>query len=484
VTTVTLSLISHTNAGKTTLARTLLRRDIGEVRDEPHVTTISEAHTLIETGSARLLLWDTPGFGDSVRLLKRLRHEADPIGWFLHQVWDRVVNRALWCSQEAVRNVREEADVVLYLVNAAEEPGTAAYVEPELELLSWMDRPVLVLLNQVGPDGGGALLERWRRHLDTVEVVSDVVSLDAFSRAWVEESVLLHRVIDLLEGDKRAAMDRLVAAWNMRNLRVFEQSIDAMAHFVAEVATDRDPIGTDARPGSRMLGAIRDLTQLSGIDRQRAMRALFDRLQAATGRLMDRLIHLHELSGESRMRVEQRLEDFAVSGSREINATTGAVAGGLVSGALSGLGADILTGGLTFGGGAVLGALLGAVGGYALGGAYRLAIGRDPAVQWQPAALDRLTGEAVLRYLTVAHHGRGRGHFSDLDHPAQWRGDVDARIAAHRDRLHAVWRQAARSSAAAGEVADDLRPVLGELMRGLLRERFPDAAVLRDDAYM
>jgi hypothetical protein len=279
-------------------------------------------------------------------------------------------------------------------------------------------------------------------------------------------------------------MDRLVAAWNMRNLRVFEQSIEAMAHYLAEIATDREPIGTDAPTGSRVIGAIRDLTQLSGIDRQRAMRALFDRLQVATRRLMDRLIHLHELSGESRARVEQRLDDYAVSGNREINSTTGAVAGGLVTGALSGLVADVLTGGLTFGGGAVLGALLGAVGGYALGGAYRLAMGRDPAVQWQPAALDRLTGETVLRYLTVAHHGRGRGDYSDLDHPAQWRTDVEARIAASRDALHGVWREAARGGAAAGEVADALRPAVRDLVRALLRARFPDAAVLRDDAYM
>ena len=34
---VALSLVSHTNVGKTTLARTLLRRDVGEVRDEAHV---------------------------------------------------------------------------------------------------------------------------------------------------------------------------------------------------------------------------------------------------------------------------------------------------------------------------------------------------------------------------------------------------------------------------------------------------------------
>jgi len=38
MTDVTLSLISHTNVGKTTLARTLLRRDVGQVLDQPHVT--------------------------------------------------------------------------------------------------------------------------------------------------------------------------------------------------------------------------------------------------------------------------------------------------------------------------------------------------------------------------------------------------------------------------------------------------------------
>ena len=53
--TLSLSLISHTNAGKTTLARTLLGRDIGEVRDEAHVTFESELQLI------RKLREDYPG---------------------------------------------------------------------------------------------------------------------------------------------------------------------------------------------------------------------------------------------------------------------------------------------------------------------------------------------------------------------------------------------------------------------------------------
>src|SRR6187455_3066878 len=97
---VTLSLISHTNVGKTTLARTLLRRDVGQVLDEPHVTDINEAHLLIDTlDGDSLRLWDTPGFGDSARLLRRLRIAGNPVGWILSQVWDRLADRPLWCSQ-------------------------------------------------------------------------------------------------------------------------------------------------------------------------------------------------------------------------------------------------------------------------------------------------------------------------------------------------------------------------------------------------
>jgi len=48
-------------------------------------------------------------------------------------------------------NVRDESDVVLYLVNAAEDPSSATYVAAELEILAWIGKPVLLLLNQTGP---------------------------------------------------------------------------------------------------------------------------------------------------------------------------------------------------------------------------------------------------------------------------------------------------------------------------------------------
>ena len=120
---IALSLVSHTNAGKTTLARTLLGRDVGEVRDAPHVTEFADVHTLLETADGEACTCGTrPASATAVRLAKRLRQGEQPVGRFLSEIWDRWRDRPFWASQQALRNVRDEADVVLYLVNASEAP--------------------------------------------------------------------------------------------------------------------------------------------------------------------------------------------------------------------------------------------------------------------------------------------------------------------------------------------------------------------------
>ena len=73
-----LSLVSHTNIGKTTLARTLLSRDIGEVADRAHVTETTDDYVLARNAEGcELVLWDTPGFGNSVALANDSK--AEPI---------------------------------------------------------------------------------------------------------------------------------------------------------------------------------------------------------------------------------------------------------------------------------------------------------------------------------------------------------------------------------------------------------------------
>jgi hypothetical protein len=283
---IALSLISHTNAGKTTLARTLLGRDVGEVRDAAHVTSESTPYPLIETPAGdALILWDTPGFGNSARLARRLAREGDPVGWFLTQVWDRFRDRALWHSQMAARTVRERADVVLYLVNATEAPADAGYLQPELDVLAWTGKPVIVLLNQTGPprpvaDEHGDEV-RWQTALGSRPFVGAVITLDAFARCWVQEIALLDVIRDVLPPAKRPVFGRLAAAWHARHMARFEQAIEALAAPIARAACDREPLPEDLK------ATLRDVGRTLGIgsdDRDgakaRAAQALAARLAA------------------------------------------------------------------------------------------------------------------------------------------------------------------------------------------------------------
>jgi nucleoside 2-deoxyribosyltransferase len=434
---IALSLSGHTNLGKTTLARTLLRRDIGEVDDRPHVTDIAEAHVLIGDEEAMIVLWDLPGFGDSVKLLGRLERQ----GWlaWLRESFDRWTDRALWCSQQCVRNARDDADVVLYLVDARHDPAGSPEVMAEMAILAWVGKPVILLLNQTGmPDGqrDAALAKAWREALARFEVVRDVVALDGWVRCWVQEVQLMERIAPLVSGEKRGAFDRLRKRWeHERHHKNFVESMRLLGAALAETAADAAQVERESaieRLGSVLAGRLSP-------QRAAARRGLVDRLVARSRKTMEALIRLHELDGVPRDRV-----DSAIQGLKERNPSAPpeiwGLIGGIGSGALAGLVADIKAGGLTFGGGAVLGAVGGGLAAYALGYGYRMGRGDDGCARmsWSAGFLRDELKAAGMRYLIVAHMGRGRGRWEEPlsgELPDRWRESIEGWIAANRGRI-------------------------------------------------
>jgi hypothetical protein len=167
-----LALVSHTNVGKTTLARTLLARATSARcatrRTSPSSPTPARPAGCARPGRRRdcRTLWDTPGFGDSVRLVRGCASPTTRSAGSCSEVWDRWRDRAFWCSQQALRACATAADVVLYLVNAAEEPAAAATSRPRWRCWRWVGKPVIVLLNQLGAPRERRTetrdVERWR----------------------------------------------------------------------------------------------------------------------------------------------------------------------------------------------------------------------------------------------------------------------------------------------------------------------------------
>ena len=442
---INVSLLSHTNVGKTTLARTLLRQDIGEVGDRAHVTEVAESHVLIESPAGdSLILWDTPGFGDSTRVLKRLQQGDKPIGWFLSRVWDRFADRPFWCSQQAMHNARETSDVILYVVNAGESPSVVGYVDAEIRILGWIGKPVILLLNQLGAPRNSAQSQedvaQWRQHVEQYKWVETVLPFDAFARCWVQEGTLLAQVQCQLTGARHTAFGRLRESWRIRNLAVFHDSMKALAEQIAAASVDVEQVQErDIQGKARAwIGAMATGAESSDPSLERAQTNLAGRLDSNIRSTTAKLVELHGLTGRATDEVLKRMgSEFAID--RPADADKASVLGGLVSGALGGLAADLGAGGLTFGAGALIGGVLGVFGARGIAKAYNLARGANTGtVRWSREFLYARVAAALMRYLAVAHFGRGRGEFVSGVAPAHWQEAVQKALERRKASFDAV----------------------------------------------
>jgi hypothetical protein len=165
-----------------------------------------------------------------------------------------------------------------------------------------------------------------------------------------------------------------------------------------------------------------------------------------------------------------------VKHSADVNAS--GMLGGVVSGALGGLAADLSAGGITLGAGMLLGGVLGALGAGGAAQAYNIMRGADAGrARWSTSFLSQRPAAALLRYLAVAHYGRGRGDWVESEYPPHWRTLVERVVQKRRERFDAAWASAAEG-ADTGAIEGELRPLMAECARETLVALYPEAAGL------
>ena len=368
-----LSLVSHTNIGKTTLARTLLMRDVGEIADRAHVTETTDDYVLARAiDGSELVLWDTPGFGNSVQLAKRLEGRANPVGWFFSEVWDRFTNKAFWLDQRAVRHIRDTASIVLYLVNVEEVPARSPYVPAEMKILSWIGKPVIVLLNQMGPPREAKLeaaeIDVWRQSLAPYDFVKDVLPMDAFARCWVQESALFDAIGRALPTELQAAFSELRTVWLRGRRAIYSNSVEAIARHIRLLLCASEPVPAPSLK-ERALNVAKRLGLAKSDPETRdaladAQAALASEAADSFCALTNKLIDVNGLSGKGvskeilrRMKTDWHLATYSVDAASAAAIGTGL---GAASGAAAaGFTVDAASGGLSLGLGTLIGGLIG-----------------------------------------------------------------------------------------------------------------------------
>jgi hypothetical protein len=301
----------------------------------------------------------------------------------------------------------------------------------------------------------------------------------------VQEFALLDVVGDALPGERRDAFARLAQAWQARRLEQFDASMAALATPIADAACDREVL-----PDPGMKGALRELGRSLGLGRDEAedakrmaSEALAARLDAGIRASTDRVIALHQLEGQASQDVLARLA-AGTSASAPVNEGKAALMGGILSGALTGLAADLAAGGLTFGAGVLAGAVMGALGGAGIARGMNAVRGQSGiVVRWDDDVLTGLVRSALLRYLAVAHYGRGRGGWVETEYPPFWQPLVAEVVDARGDALREAWsaRESERDREA---LAARLAELLAGAAREILDRLYPEIGVDRVRPYV
>ncbi len=475
---INLSLVSHTNVGKTTLARTLLGKDIGEIEDRSHVTTEPKDYVLLRSPDDNMLiLWDTPGFGDSVRLAKRLEGRSNPIGWFTSEVWDRLTDKTLWLNQQAVRHVKDQSNIILYLVNASEPPEAVSYVKAEMNILSWIDKPVIVLLNQIGEirprDEENKEILAWQDYLKDYNFVSAVLPLDAFARCWVQEYQLWDEIEKALGESEKPIFASLKSTWRRQKQAIYASSVEAMASHLSKLLVDKEVVKSQSLV-DRLLSIGRSLRFIKA-DLHGAMKdaqiALSTRASDEVSNLTQQLVSINNLEGKgTKSEILRRMRTDLVT-KELMDPKAASIIGGVVAGVGTGIGADIVSGGLTFGMGAILGAIAGALGAAGVAAAYNVSKGtKENQVSWSPEAMKGFTLEAILLYLAVAHFGRGRGQWEESESPSFWKGTVEKIL--DQDVHEIDFAQLAKAEVTADQRLSELTNYLDGIIRDTFKELY------------
>jgi len=253
---IRIAVIGHTNAGKTSLLRTLMHdRGFGEVSSRPATTRHVEASTLDLGDGWTLELADTPGLEDSMGLLDAL-HAADPsprisgaarIETFLDSL---LATTGFAQEAKALRQLLA-SDLALYVVDAR-EPVLGKY-QDEFAILASSGKPCLVVLNFTA--SAHADPARWRSALQTAGIHNvtafDTVVFDAADerRLWQQVGLLLPAA--------EAHCARLVAGREREFAARQAQAARLMAEALLDCAALRAPVHDAANGASGSMLGVR-----------------------------------------------------------------------------------------------------------------------------------------------------------------------------------------------------------------------------------
>ena len=341
-----IAVVGHTNAGKTSLLRTLTRRvDFGDVSDRPGTTRHVERIELMVSGRAAVRFFDTPGLEDAVSLREHIEHigsaptPPERIQLFLQGP------EAHGVFEQEAKVLRTLLDVdAAFLVIDAREPVLPKYRD-EIELLRSCARPVLPVLNFVR-DSASREAE-WKAVLAAYGMHA-VVRFDAAAPFVGAERDLYQDLVTLLR-DRRAALEEVIESLAREAAERRTAAAERIGELLVDVAAMRRNVATaDFQDEARRAPLVEALR-----------REVFDKAQRCASDLLNLYRFRDGDAAEAPLPLLEgrwSMDFFSPEAMKDAGLRLGK---GAAVGAAVGVVADLAAGGLSLGAGAALGGAIG-----------------------------------------------------------------------------------------------------------------------------
>lgn len=334
---LSLAVVGHTNTGKTSLMRTLLRdAAFGEVKNAAATTRHVEEATIADQGNPLVKLYDTPGLEDAGGILDWLEQHTDNKADGIDRLHAFLASDAAQheFSQEAkVLRQLLQSDMALYVTDAR-EPVLAKYKD-ELTVLSWCAKPIMPVFNfTAGQDLSGWQAMLARRGLHVVSSFDTVAfDFEGEIRLWENLATML---------PERNLLDSLMAMRRREWQELDKQARLNIAHFLLDTAA--------------YCQSVEDKEKLPAVQQtmQNAVRQLEQQLQQQL--LAHYRFYQNHIQAQDWALHAFSQDPFDAELLKEYGIRTGK---GAAAGALVGLGFDVITLGTSLGIGTAIGSLVG-----------------------------------------------------------------------------------------------------------------------------
>lgn len=341
------AVVGHTNTGKTSLIRTLLRSaSFGKVEDAAGTTRHVERATIFAGSEAVLNLHDTPGIEDVYALQDELQTIATGNKHLasneLLEAFVAATNLNAPLEQEAkvLRQVLR-SDVLLYVIDVR-EPVLEKYLI-EIEILGKAVKPIIPIFNFTAAHR--AELGLWRKKLAVFNIYASL-ELDTVAFTFEAEKRLYQKIQSLLEvyyTRLQCLIDHRARIWNQLCLSAARR----IASLIVVVACYRESTGDNQNSVETSSAAVR----LQDFIRQAEQDCLADLLRMFN--FTDKDIALQKIPVQNGY---WQLDLFAPGILKAYGLDMGSAA---LKGAAAGAGIDLMTGGLSLGAASILGAIAG-----------------------------------------------------------------------------------------------------------------------------